>query len=228
MHLITTPGRGVHACMRKEQAITRFHQHRICSLKLKAVSLAIRDNKMSADNVVIKTVFKMMDLPPDGMISREDYVKYAEHERDHFKLLNPDEAEKVYSGILALSDMLGLDKYAKDGGMSYTLRELNIVRRVLSRKDMPAAELSHTLNSAYFRAIDTNGDHFLERSEWINYLKICKTFTTEEQAMQSFDSLDKNKDGVISLEEYVEKVVDFWFNLGEEHDAQNLYGTKDL
>ena len=66
------------------------------------------------------------------------------------------------------------------------------------------------------------------RSEWTNYLKIRKTFTTEEQAMQSFDSLDKNKDGVISEEEYVEKVVDFWFNLGEEHDAQNLYGTKDL
>ena len=46
--------------------------------------------------------------------------------------------------------------------------------------------------------------------------------------MQSFDSLEKNKDGVISEEEYVEKAMDFWFNLGEEHDAQNLYGTKDL
>ena len=185
---------------------------------------------MSADNVAIKTMFKMMDLPPDGKISREDFVKYAEYERNHLKLLNPDEAEKAYSGILTLSDMLGLDKYAKDGGMSYTMRELDIVRRVISRKasDMPAAELAHTIGSAYFRAIDTNGDHFLERSEWINYLKICKTFTTEEQAMQAFDSLDKNKDGIISLEEYAEKVVDFWFNLGEEHDAQNLYGTKDL
>ena len=183
---------------------------------------------MSADNVAMKTIFKMMDLPPDGKISREDFVKYAEYERDHLKLLNPDEAEKVYSTFLAFSDVIGLDKYAKDGGMSYTQRELDIVRRVISQKDMPAAELAHTLGSAYFRAIDTNGDHFLERSEWTNYLKICKTFTTEEQAMQAFDSLDKNKDGVISLEEYVEKVVDFWFNLGEEHDAQNLYGTKDL
>ena len=183
---------------------------------------------MSADNVAMKTIFKMMDLPPDGKISREDFVKYAEYERNHLKLLNPDEAEKVYSTLLALSDMLGLDRYAKDGGMSYTMRELDIVRRVVSRKDMPAAELAHSLGSAYFRAIDTNGDHFLERSEWINYLKIRKTFTTEEQAMQSFDSLDKNKEGVISLEVYAEKAVDFWINLGEEYDAQNLYGTKDL
>ena len=134
----------------------------------------------------------------------------------------------MYSGILALSDMLGLNKYAKDGGMSYTMRELDIVRRVLSQKDMPTAELVHTLSSAYFRAIDTNGDHFLERSEWTNYLKIRKTYTSEEQAMQSFDSLDRNKDGVISLEEHAEKAADFWLNLREEHDAQNLYGTKDL
>ena len=44
--------------------------------------------------------------------------------KDHLKLLNPDEAEKVYNTILALSDMLGLDKYAKDGGMHelYTMR----------------------------------------------------------------------------------------------------------
>jgi hypothetical protein len=104
-------------------------------------------------------------------------VKYAEQERDHLKLLNPDEAEKVYSTFLALSDMLGLDKFAKDGGMSYTQRELDIVRRVMTRKDMPGAELVHTLNSAYFRAIDTNGDHFLERSEWTNYLKIIEMYT---------------------------------------------------
>ena len=89
-------------------------------------------------SITMKTVFKMVNVPLDGKISREDFVKYAEHERDHLKLLNPDEAEKVYSTILALADMLGLDKYAKDGGMSYTLRELDIVRQVLARKDLPA------------------------------------------------------------------------------------------
>ena len=176
--------------------------------------------------VTMKTFFKMVDVPIDGKISREDFEKYAEHERDHLKLLNPAEAEKVYSAFMTISDMLGLDKYARDGGMSYTLRELDIVRRVMARKDLP--EVSHVLNTAYFRAIDTNGDHFLEKSEWVKFLKIGNTYTSEEQAMQSFDSIDKNKDGVISLEEYVEYAVDFWCNLGEEHGALDLYGTKDL
>jgi hypothetical protein len=123
--------------------------------------------------------------------------------------------------------MLGLDKYAKDGGMSYTVRELDIARRIIARTgNLP--EVNRVLHSAYFRAIDTNGDQLLEKSEWTNYLKIRKTYTSEEQAMQSFDSLNKNKDGVISLPEFVEHSVDFWCNLGEEYGTQDMYGTKDL
>ena len=177
-------------------------------------------------NVAMKTVFKMFDVPVDGRISREDFERYAEHERDGVKLLNSDEAEKVYSAIMSISDMLGLDKYVRDGGMSYTVREFDIARRVASRKELP--EANRVLHSAYFRAIDTNGDHFLEKSEWTNYLKIRKTYTSEEQAMQSFDSLDKNKDEVISLQEFVEHSVDFWCNLGEEYGTQDMYGTRDL
>ena len=179
-----------------------------------------------SDNVAMKTVFKMLDVPLDGRISREDWERYAEHERDGVRLLNPDEAEKVYSALMSISDMLGLDKYARDGGMSYTVRELDIARRIVARRELP--EANRVLHSAYFRAIDTNGDHFLEKSEWTNYLKIRKTYTSEEQAMQSFDSLDKNKDGVISIQEFVEHSVDFWCNLGEEYGTQDMYGTKDL
>ena len=108
-------------------------------------------------NVAMKTVFKMLDIPLDGKISREDFERYSQHERDGVKLLNADEAEKVYSVLMSLSDILGMDKYARDGGMSYTLREFDIARRVASRKELP--EANRALHSAYFRAIDTNGDH---------------------------------------------------------------------
>ena len=174
----------------------------------------------------MKTVFKMLGVPLDGKISREDFERYAEHERDGVKLLNPDEAEKVYSALMSISDMLGLDKYARDGGMSHTVREFDIAQRIAAQRELP--EANRVLHSAYFRAIDTNGDHLLEKSEWMNYLKIRKTYTSEEQTMQSFDSLDKNKDGVISVQEFVEHSVDFWCNLGEEYEAQDMYGTKDL
>ncbi len=180
---------------------------------------------MSA-NVTTKTVFKMLGVPTDGRISREDFEKDAKDLRDAIKHLNPAEADKVYSTLMSISDIFGLDKYAKDGGLSYTAREFEIVRRIVARKDLP--EANRVLHSAYFRAIDTNGNRLLERSEWTNYLKIRKTYVSEEQARKSFDSLDKNKSGVISLEEFVEGSVDFWCNLGEGHGAQDMYGTKDL
>ena len=180
---------------------------------------------MSA-NVAMKTVFKMFGMPQDGTISREDFEKYAKHQQDGVMSINPIEAENIYKGIMLISDMFGLDKYAKDGGMSYTMREFEIVRRVLAQRGIPDAV--RMLHSAYFKVFDTNGDHLLEKGEWSNYLKIRRTYTSEKQAMQSFDSLDKTKSGLISLEEFIEDSVDFWCNLGEEHGAQDIYGTKDL
>ena len=180
---------------------------------------------MSA-NVAMKTVFKMFAMPLDGKIAREDFEKYAEDAQDGLKCLNPAEAENMYSAIMSISDIFGLDKYAKDGGMSYSAREFEIIRRITARRDLP--EAVRVLHSAYFKALDTNGDHLLERSEWTNYLKIRKTYISEEQVKKSFDSLDNNKNGVISLEEFVEGSVDFWCNLGQELGTQDIFGTKDL
>ena len=118
---------------------------------------------MSSENVAVKTVFKMFNVPPDGRLSREDFERYAQYERDGVKLLNPTEAETVYSVLISISDMLGLDKYAKDGGMNYTVRELDITRRIIVRRELP--EVNQVLHSAYYRTIDTSGDHFLEKSE---------------------------------------------------------------
>ena len=120
----------------------------------------------------------------------------------------------------------GLDKFTRDGGLSYTMREYEIVRRIISKRDLPDAV--RVLQSAQFRSIDTNGDGFIQRSEWSNYLKVCKIYTTDEKAMEAFDSLDKNKSGTISLPEFVESAVDFWCNTGENLVSQNMYGTKHL
>ena len=126
---------------------------------------------MSA-NVAMKTVFKMFGVPLDGKIAREDFKKYVEHERDGVKGMNPTEAEKVYRGIMLISDIFGLDKYAKDGGMSYTIREFEIVRRIVARKDLP--EANRVLHSAYFKAIDTNEDQFLQRMSGRIILKFVR------------------------------------------------------
>ena len=178
------------------------------------------------ESVAVKTAFQMFDTNSDGRISREDLEKYAAHERDSLKQLNPVEAENVYKCVLEISDMFGLDKFASDGGLSYTMRENDIVIHIISKQALPDAV--RVLQSAQFRAIDTNGDGLIQRSEWSNYLKVCKIYTTDEKAMEAFDSLDKNKNGTISLPEFAENAVDFWCNTGENLRSQNMYGTKHL
>ena len=178
------------------------------------------------ESVAVKTAFQMLDANSDGRFSREDTVLFAAHERDSLKQLNPVEAENVYKCLLKISDIYGLDKFARDGGLSYTMREYEIVRRIIAKRDLPDAV--RVLQSAQFRAIDTNGDGFIQKSEWSNYLKICKIYTSDEKAMEAFDSLDKNKSGTISLPEFVESAVDFWCNTGKNLGAQNMYGTKHL
>lgn len=177
-------------------------------------------------NVAMKTAFKMLYVPSDGKISREHFEKYATRLRNEVKNLNPVEAEKVYHAVMAISDVLGLDKNAKDGGMSYTIREAEIARRVAAHSELP--EASRVLSTALFKAINTKGDQHIQKSEWSAYLKVRNTYTSEEQAQQSFDSIDKNKDGKLSLEEFNANDVDFWCNLGEELESQDLFGTKSL
>lgn len=178
-------------------------------------------------NVATKTVFKLFDVNDDGVISREDLEKYGARIRDGLKTLNPKEADNAYHAVLAISDAFGLTKNAKDGGLSYSMREDDIVRRVLARTEL-LPNLCRLYHSAVFKAIDTDKDGYIQRDEWSVYLKLQNTYTSEEEAQKSFDSLDKNKNGKLSLNEFVELSVDFWCYLGEQSGSQDLYGTDKL
>ena len=181
---------------------------------------------MDQDNVTVKTVFKMLDVPTGGRISRENYEVYSRKEEEKVKKMNPAEAENVYRALMAISDAIGLDKFARDGGMSYTVREFEIARHVASRSGLP--DVNRTFHTALFKAIDTSGDGYLQRNEWSTYLKVCGTYVSDSQALQSFDSIDANKDGKISLEEYVATCIDFWCNVGKNLGSQDMYGTEVL
>lgn len=181
---------------------------------------------MAKENVTARTVFKLLNVPVGGRISREHYDAYGRLEQDKVKKMNPVEAEKVYNALMVISDALGLDKFARDGGMSYTISEWEVARHVSSRTELPGA--NKAFHTALFKAIDTSGDGYLQRDEWSTYLKVCGTYVSESQARQSFDSIDTNKDGQISLEEYVAVGIDFWCNLGKDLGSQNLYGTEKL
>ena len=60
------------------------------------------------ESIAVKTAFEafqIFDATSNGRISRDDFVKFAAHERDSLKQLNPVEAENVYKCVLEISDI---------------------------------------------------------------------------------------------------------------------------
>ena len=51
------------------------------------------------ESVTVKTAFQMIDASPDGRISREDFEKFASHERDNVIQLNTVEAVRTCTKV---------------------------------------------------------------------------------------------------------------------------------
>ena len=177
-------------------------------------------------NIAVTTVFQMHDTDGNGVLSREDFTRYGERVRKALvdRGSNPVDAYFSYSGMCFLADVYGMTKDAKDGGKTLDPAEFEKVRSEIAVKGdlILANEVFHT---ALFRALDISGDGFIDKKEWANYLKVRQTYANQSQADVSFDSIDKNKDGKLSMEEFVDFSVDFWCNLGKKFNVENLYGT---
>ncbi len=165
----------------------------------------------------------MYELSEGEKMTRKSFENYAKKMRDAVQKLNSIEAFYAYSGFMHIADTFDFTRYAEDGGRQATVEEyIESLNNVSSEKCFFASDV---FSVAVFRAIDTDGNGFITREEWSHYLKIVDTYENEEQARKSFDSLDKNKDNKISMEEYLEANRMFWDDLNEQKD---LYGTKDL
>ena len=125
---------------------------------------------------------------------------------------------------MQVADAYGLTKNSKDGGEVIDLDECR--RRLGSFSQEKVTSLANIYERAIFRAIDTDGDGYISRNEWSKFLKARKTYESEEQALRSFDSIDKNDDGRISMEEYEQAAIKFWRSCGKDDDVKDLFGKK--
>ena len=180
--------------------------------------------KPSSISTAMGTYQDMFKLADDGKITRHTFEKYASDLQKKLETLSRIEAFFVYAGFMQIADAYKLNKFPEDGGNTYTFKQLNDVLKQLPKNTVEF--VCTVFSRALFRAIDTNASGFISRDEWSHYLKVRDTFKSEGQAMRAFDSLDINKNGQISMEEYETMCVKFWKSAGADKDVQDFYGTK--
>ena len=173
----------------------------------------------------IKALEKIYELSPGEKMSRRTFEKYANKHREILsKFGNPIEAIYAAAGIMNIADTFGFTKYAEDGGKVVTLSEfITLMDESTERTNL----LADVCNIPYFRAIDKDGNGYIDRKEWDRHLKARNTYVNEEQAMKSFDSLDTNHDNRISMEEYLQACRKYWASKDQEN-VKNLYGTQPI
>ena len=173
-----------------------------------------------------KTYQKLLDLPADAKISRHTFESYANTLRTSLEQLDKKEAFFAYAAFMEMcSELYQLSKFPEDGGNVYTLPELCEV--VLAMPKDSLYFYAGLYARSVFRAIDTNRNGFISRDEWALHLKVRNSYESDEQALRSFDSLDTNKDGRISLEEFEDAAVKFWDSAGSDEKVEDYYGTKE-
>ena len=181
-------------------------------------------SRCATTDTLAKTYQTFFGLAEDDKITRYTFESYAAHLRTAVEKNDKIEAFFTYAGMMKLADMYGLTKFPEDGGEIYTIPEICDVLRAVPRDTL---KFHCTLFSrALFRGIDTDGDGFISRDEWAVHLKARNSYESDEQALRSFNSLDTNEDGHISLKEFEDAAIKFWSSGGSDESVEDYHGTK--
>ena len=184
------------------------------SNKLFARTLSIA---MSKDSVRerCKATFAMLDVNNDGHITIEDYELLVKRfkEEDNWS----DQAADAFKNKLLVS----VAKFGFKQDTSWNLEQYKDI--VVSMADKPEVqEAFKEMLKTYFDAFDSDKNGYLSPDEWLRMMKLLRYPDPEKHAKESFDLVDINKDGQISLEEYLAINMEYWLT------GENQYGTKDM
>ena len=159
-----------------------------------------------------------MDVNKDGFISREDYElmgnKLAEHSG-----MTGEQAEAAKKQFLKVADMVNLKP-----GVKTPLEEAAKKANEALLTSMTATERSAFINDIHdllFDAIDMNNDGHISLSD---YLNIIAPDIEEDKIVYSFNTIDTDKNGEISHEEFLAAANDFFQGVEETELSKVLFG----
>ena len=161
----------------------------------------------------MKTQFVWHDVNGDGYITADDFASWI---REMTKLF-PDMTEEQRKTLEAKHGRVWGDLLDGDGkGPDYKVTESMYIEKFFNvvSKD-GAEEMMRKEWNNNFTVMDVNKDGVISKAEHRRFFEARKQLNPNV-AIVAFSAIDKDKDGFISRDEFVEVALDHFFNFSDE------------
>ena len=168
----------------------------------------------------MRTRFIRLDLNHDGFISRDDYELMATKLQEYGKL-NKENAEMKRKALMNVADRFGLKPGVKFPVEEAAKRAHQELTSMAPEKKWVMLKESH---DAIFDVLDLNGDGHISLDEFKVYFHIVGPDISEAEMTHAFNTIDTNKNGEISREEFIAAAFDFILGLEETEISKVFFG----
>ena len=161
----------------------------------------------------MKTCFAWNDVNGDGYITEDDFASWIKEMGKLFPDMN-EEQKKI---LEAKHDRVWGDLYdGKGKGPDYKITESMAIEKNFNIVCKDGAEdIMRKEWQNNFTVMDVNKDGMISKAEHRRFFEARKQIDPNG-AIVAFAAIDKDMDGLISCDEYVEAAMEFFFNFADE------------
>ena len=165
----------------------------------------------------MKTFFALFDINGDGVMNVEDY-RIFEKQIEKSALANNVSKDRIQE-YKTNGYKLWIEKIG--GGEDFQWTENKLLEIMFEIVSQPGAEeYFRRAASKMFDLVDLNEDGLISKDEY------SVTLGGSPWTIVAFSSVDTNRNGEVSREEFVHAYVDYWFNFADEtHPSKHFLGV---
>ncbi|MBD78479.1 MAG: hypothetical protein CL840_06135 [Crocinitomicaceae bacterium] len=167
-------------------------------------------------------LFKVFDADNNGYLDMTDVVILMDRFNREFNWVRGGSSDtqfrgaflKIWTKMFREADVNNDHKVSKE-------EFLNYYEKVTSSDRQFYAYLKPFLDDL-FPAIDQNNDGLLSKESYCAFYRACNN--SDDEAQKAFDTIDTNKDGVVSHLEFYSMFYQFHMSDNPRHPSRNFFG----
>ena len=161
-----------------------------------------------------------LDVNKDSCISRKDFELMSKRLSEHSRMTK-EQAESAYKEFMKVADAL---KFKPGVKISIEEAAQQASKALLATPLEENRVLLYGQHNILFDIIDTNKDGHISVGEYKVYCHVMAPATSEEEIIHSFSTIDANKNGEISREEFLAAAEDFLLGVEETELSKVFFG----